>query len=921
MRKTFWIIATLSLSLLSCQREGLPQNKAAAERQAFAIVPQTVESGDTKTTLRNSRDVYWLPGDALRVFSAGDTGRFVAVATEATQNTYFTGAITLPPENATGDDAYIWAVYPYDAQASYAEGTITTTLPSVQQGADDTFADDLLILLGRTNAPLQDITDGIVLTLPPAYMEVLEWNELTGFSSPAGNASGNSTGTGPAVEKKLTMPFQHICSGIKFTLTQEGIETVTMTANGGEALAGTFTMGFDSNGKPQVLSVQDPSTTITITAPEGKTFTPGVSYYFITLPVTLSQGVTFTVSTGDAEGSRVISSAFTLQRASFSRATALDKNIVLEDLDGQVEVATPDTWVAVDELGRTMPADAPAPRADRQVLMFYWTWHCETQVNYRTIVNVTGIEWFYPEALNDPFHFAWGDANQICFWGEPLFGYYRSTDPWVLRRHAEMLADAGVDAVFFDCTNGTYLWWSSVEQLLATWTQAQRDGVKVPKIAFMLHFIPCEATRISLRWLYKHFYGPGSYQNLWFYVDGKPVIMAYPTSLDYTDPDDYAIKSFFTFRPGQPDYVWGDKGDGAGNPQWGWLQDYPQNVFNGGEQITVGVAQNASDRSQGHCYAFNSPGTYGRSYTKAYGNSRLTSTSYRYGYNFQEQWDRALEVDPKYVFVTGWNEWIAGKMYSWPDASYPYCEPYSPIAFADEYDAEHSRDIEPTVNWGDHGDNYYYQLIQNVRRYKGVSAYPRVSRKRTMQIGSFEDWDKVSPDFKHYRGNTMSRNHLWHSNIGYYHTNNTGRNDFVDARVARDNDYIYFYIETDQPITSRTDNAWMRLLINVDRDVETGWKGYDFCLNYRSPATGSVGYVSRCNGNSWSWQDAGTFDYAVSGNKMELRVSRALLGLTGPLDFEFKWSDNMQDQGNILDFYSNGDVAPGGRFNFLYKEE
>ena len=47
------------------------------------------------------------------------------------------------------------------------------------------------------------------------------------------------------------------------------------------------------------------------------------------------------------------------------------------------------------------------------------------------------------------------------------------------------------------------------------------------------------------------------------------------------------------------------------------------------------------------------------------------------------------------------------------------------------------------------------------------------------------------------------------------------------------------------------------------------------------------------------------------------------MGLTPdqPLDFEFKWSDNMQDEGNIMDFYVNGDAAPGGRFNYVYTEQ
>ena len=36
------------------------------------------------------------------------------------------------------------------------------------------------------------------------------------------------------------------------------------------------------------------------------------------------------------------------------------------------------------------------------------------------------------------------------------------------------------------------------------------------------------------------------------------------------------------------------------------------------------------------------------------------------------------------------------------------------------------------------------------------------------------------------------------------------------------------------------------------------------------------------------------------------------------LDFEFKWSDNMQNDDDPLDWYVNGDMAPGGRFNYIY---
>lgn len=32
------------------------------------------------------------------------------------------------------------------------------------------------------------------------------------------------------------------------------------------------------------------------------------------------------------------------------------------------------------------------------------------------------------------------------------------------------------------------------------------------------------------------------------------------------------------------------------------------------------------------------------------------------GLYFDQQWQRALEVDPEFIFVTGWNEWTAGQM-------------------------------------------------------------------------------------------------------------------------------------------------------------------------------------------------------------------------------------------------------------------
>lgn len=322
------------------------------------------------------------------------------------------------------------------------------------------------------------------------------------------------------------------------------------------------------------------------------------------------------------------------------------------------------------------------------------------------------------------------------------------------------------------------------------------------------------------------------------------------------------------------------------------------------------MAQNARNASGGHCYAFNAPGTYGRSYTQSNGQDPRPD-AYLFGLNFSEQWSRAFELDPELVFITGWNEWIAGRFEAWPPSN-----PYKPFAFPDEYNWDKSRDIEPVKAWGDKGDVYYLQLVSNVRKFKGMQRQEAASAEKTIIVGAFNDWADVKPEYWHYKGNTLHRNHKGQGDQLVY-VNTSGRNDIVLAKVARDHNYVYFYVETAEALTPKTDPKWMRLFIDIDRDKSTGWEGYDFIINRSSPEDSAIVEKSTVD---WSWTPVGNAAYAVGGNALELQVPRSALGLSpnAELNFEFKWSDNMQEDGNIMDFYVNGDVAPGGRFNFLY---
>ena len=56
-------------------------------------------------------------------------------------------------------------------------------------------------------------------------------------------------------------------------------------------------------------------------------------------------------------------------------------------------------------------------------------------------------------------------------------------DAYVLRKHAQQLADAGVDAVLFDCTNG-YNYFDQVNALVEAWLPLQELGQRVPQIVF-----------------------------------------------------------------------------------------------------------------------------------------------------------------------------------------------------------------------------------------------------------------------------------------------------------------------------------------------------------------------------------------------------------------------------------------------------
>ena len=592
----------------------------------------------------------------------------------------------------------------------------------------------------------------------------------------------------------------------------------------------------------------------------------------------------------------------------------------------------PDTWVFTDSLGRTAltNADVGDPRDGKTLAMFYWTWHASqgnaNAFNVQEFLDAEAAKGVnIEEIINDYNYSGWPVGYYNHFWDEPIYGYYRTNDEWVLRRQSEMLANALVDAIFTDNTNGQYTWRDSYIPLYETWTQAQKDGVSVPKVSFMLPFAATDDAVAQMKLLYNDIYRDGRYQSLWFWWDGKPMLMAWQSKLSKSDALENEIKTFFTFRNNYPGYI--NRAPNYRN--WGWLSTYPQAKYSTSyanelagivEQITVGISQNHNYVTR-KLSAMNGPNNTGRTYTsKGYDTSENALLK---GANFAEQFEYALSVDPSVIFVTGYNEWIAGRYEEWEGVK---------NAFPDQFNAENSRDIEPSR--GVLGDAYYYQLVNYVRQYKGVRAIPAAGNKQTIDIAAAPaQWQNVTPYYAAYIGNTGDRDAKGYGELTY--CDYSGRNDIIGAQMARDDDNIYILVECAKDISPYTDPLWMNIYLDVDGG-EGGWESFNYVINKTAPKSASVAVLERFTGNGYESEVVAEVKYSVQGRYLQVEIPKSALGIDGDeFTVNFAVTDNVHDEddqaktgetdyvysrfsGDILDFYTSGDVAPGGRFKFSF---
>ena len=263
------------LALTACTAEPIVKEYG----RPVTIEASIAENDLTKTIIQEGTGVYWEPGDEVKLFFDGVGSRFTSECTTAVEKTTFTGTlnVSLGFNEGFSDSTPLWGLYPYRADATADNSSVTTTLPATQTGRAGSFAKGTFITLARSQS--------------------------------------------------LKMGFYNVCGGVRFSLVNDNIKEVVFEGKNDENLAGKVKLAFEG-GYPAVSKVESGEKSITLTAPDGGCFEKGKWYYIVALPGTLSSGFKMTFNTADEYAVRSSSSSVTIKRGVFGSIEDVDQGLI-----------------------------------------------------------------------------------------------------------------------------------------------------------------------------------------------------------------------------------------------------------------------------------------------------------------------------------------------------------------------------------------------------------------------------------------------------------------------------------------------------------------------------------------------------------------------------------------------------------------
>ena len=276
MNKYVTLLSAALVLLFSCTREA---EQVIQPGETITFTAGWAGSEDTRTILQeDGTSVWWEPGAQVNVFfSDKASGKFTSTNSQAQAIVDFQGSLPIvvgSVETENPAHAY-WAVYPYDAANTCDGESVTLTIPSTQTAVEGTFANKMF----------------------PSI----------------------------ATSTNFYLAFYNICGGVRFSVANEGIASVTFKANNGESLAGKVKVGFE--GAPVVKSVVEGNSEVVVNAPEGG-FIPGKYYFAALLPQTLTKGVSLEFKNSEGKvASTSLNTCITINRSRFGKMEGKDEGL------------------------------------------------------------------------------------------------------------------------------------------------------------------------------------------------------------------------------------------------------------------------------------------------------------------------------------------------------------------------------------------------------------------------------------------------------------------------------------------------------------------------------------------------------------------------------------------------------------------
>ena len=179
---------------------------------------------------------------------------------------------------------------------------------------------------------------------------------------------------------------------------------------------------------------------------------------------------------------------------------------------------------------------------------------------------------------------------------------------------------------------------------------------------------------------------------------------------------------------------------------------------------------------------------------------------------------------------------------------------------------------------GGHTDNYYYQMIDGIRRFKGVAPAADAGPGGMITIdGSFADWADVEPEFRDTVYDTTHRNEPgWGTrrHLRQHHRPERLHHPRRWPTMPTTSTSMRKPATRSRPARTRTGCCCSSI-----RTAITPPAGRAMTYLVNLTVIDSTTTTLRQSTGGWNWTQTATLSYAVAGNKMEIKIPRSAIGL------------------------------------------